>query len=325
MLLALIAAITTTSVKANAIELSTSKFGAQYGYLRHLMTAPSADAQYVDAVTALNALTAKFPDKITLRSGKTYDVKDVGEARLQELYWRSIDVLAYSSIDLAMLRSLPNRLQKPIGGFLPIKDAVEIVEKAMTLSQKPWEASWEKYRLDIKSQQQVWQNVYGIRADRDLRDIAKKLAFSKVPDRVEIVMLPFTGGKEGMTLQTMDGWKVVIGSQTHQSSAFAEVVLHEATHVMDLVSGEDSFLARLRKALVEAKRPDQEVEQVPHVLIFLAAAAQIQSREPGHKPVGEVTGAFGRLPKKLVDAARSGFAQLPDEPAAIKAILDALN
>lgn len=311
--------------QANIIQLSTSKFGGQYGYLRYQMGQETPDPAHVDAVKVLRELEAKFPEKITLRSGVTHEAKDVGAARIGELYWRSVDVLAYSSVDIAMLRTLPTRIGKPIGGHLPIKDAVDVVERALTLSAKTWDAGWDKRRLEIKSQQQVWESVYGGRSDRDLRAIAAKLGLSKIPEKVEIVMLPYAGSQEGMTLQTMDGWKVIIGSQTHQSSAFAEVVLHEATHVMDLISGQESALARLRKILAEAKRPALEIEQVPHLLIFFAAAAQIRSREAAHRPVGEVMGAYNRVDKKLLDAAKAGFEKLPDEAAAARAIIERLG
>jgi hypothetical protein len=310
--------------QAQVIQLSTSKFGSHFGYLRHLMTAPSADAAFGDSVAALWELEKQFPDQITLRSGKVHDAKDVGKPRIQELYWRSIDVLAYSSTDLSMLRTLPTRIDRPIGRHLPIKQAVQAVEKAIKLSEKAWERSWEARRLELKSQQQVWQNIYGGRADRDLRDIAARLGFSKTPTKVEIVMLPYMGGKEGMTIQTMDGWKVIIGSNAHQSSAFAEVVLHETAHVMDLLSGENSFIGHLRKTLTDARRSEQEIEQIPHLIIFLAGATQIQSREPQHRPVGAQTGAFDRLPAKFFEAARAGFEKLPDQAAATAAILSKL-
>jgi hypothetical protein len=309
---------------AGIVDLSTSKFAAHYGYLRQVASSPSADARYGEAASILMKLQESFPNEIALRSGITQKASDVGQERINELYWRSIDVLAYSSRDVGVLASIPARFPRPIGGKLDTKSVVDKVIAALNSSSKAWDEDWKKHERDVKSQIQVWTSVYGGHVDPDLRKISEKFGMSKMPDKVDIVVLPFTGGKEGMTLQTLEGWRVVIGAKSFDSSAFAEVVLHESVHVLDVLNRDSGYLALIRKELIAAKRPPLEIEQIPHVSIFLAAAERIRAREPKHKPVGEL-GAFDRLPKKLVDAARAGFVKLPDQEAAVREVLARLG
>jgi hypothetical protein len=320
-----IALLTAALGQADIIQISTSKFSAHYGYLRHLATQETVPKEFAESIRLLSELEKTFPEKITMRSGKVYEVKEVGRARVNELYWRSVDVIVFTASALDTLRRMPERLNRPVGGALGVKPIVDSVEKALTASAQAYEPVWLEQRLKIKDQQQIWESLYAGRADDMLQSIADRLKFEVLPKKIEIVVLPFTGGKEGMTLQTLEGWKVVVGAQTHEGSAFAEVVLHEATHVMDIVSMDKSYLARLRKALAEAKRSEQEVEQIPHLLIFMSAADAIRQREKSHQPVGERTGAYGRLAKKLLEAAKAGFEKLPDEGGATKAILAAVG
>lgn len=309
---------------ADVVQLSTSKFAGHYGYLRHSAGNPNPDIRYAEAISILKKIQDGFPNEIMVRSGTTYKAAEVGQDRINELYWRSIDVLAYSSRDAGVLATIPERIPRPIGGKLDAKTVVSQLLAALKSSSTAWDSDWKKSEMEVKSQIQVWNSVYGGHADPDLRKIAEKLGMEKSPEKVEIVVLPYSGGKEGMTLQTLDGWKVVIGAKAFDSTAFGEVVLHEATHVLDVLNRESSYLAKLRKALTDAKRSPSEVDQISHVSIFLAAAERIQSREPKHKPVGE-RGAFGRLPKNQVEAARAGFAKLPNQEEAVKEVLAKLG
>lgn len=313
-----------TFANAGIVELSTSKFAAQYGFLRHLAESKGEEPRYAEALSAMRKLEASFPDEITVRSGAAYKATDVGRERVNELYWRSIDVLVYSSRDAGVLAVIPERIPRPIGGKLDAKPAIELILAALKSSSKAWEDDWKRFESDVRSQIQVWTGVYGGHVDPDLRKVSEKLGMERLPEKVEFLVLPYFGGKEGMTLQTLDGWKVVIGAKAFDSTAFAEVVLHEATHVLDVLNRESGYLAKLRKALADANRSPAEIEQIPHVTIFIAAAERIHAREPNYKSVGDRS-AFERLPKPIVESAKAGFARLPDQVQAVRELLAKLG
>ena len=74
---------------------------------------------------------------------------------------------------------------------------------------------------------------------------------------------------------------------------------HEAAHALDDLSREqDTLLNRLRKALAEANIPssDPRTRDVPHAVIFAAAAARVgETKGKGYVPYGQAHGAYARM------------------------------
>ncbi|MCC7229735.1 MAG: hypothetical protein IT203_05025 [Fimbriimonadaceae bacterium] len=310
--------------RASIINLSTSEYAARYGYLRSIQVR-ATDPSFASAIRALTELEQMFPNKITLRDGRTLEAKDVGQPRIDELYWRSIDVLAYTAGSEEGLDLIPMRIGRPMGGLLPIKEVVAKLQSAMSAAKQPFASKWTDYKSRVDDAITTWKGSVGPKSDELLTWIAGRLKMATVPKSIQILVLPYSGGKEGMTIQTLDGWKVVIGAEKYTRYDFAEVVLHESTHVMDLISREKSLLARVRTALVKDNLDTTAQEQVPHLMIFEAAADAIKSIEPHHRPVGESNGAYSRLPKQFLPAVRAAKHLLvTDEDAGLRKLIEVL-
>jgi hypothetical protein len=96
MLLTCLAAIL---LQVPQIELRTSRFSAQYGYIRSLAegneraSTPSLEK----AVEEMRGLESSFPNQIKTRTGAVIEAGNSGQARVNELYWRTLDALVFSS------------------------------------------------------------------------------------------------------------------------------------------------------------------------------------------------------------------------------------
>lgn len=76
-----------------------------------------------------------------------------------------------------------------------------------------------------------------------------------------------------------------------------ETVLHESTHALDVVWGEDSVFHELRTKL-SAVLPtgSRDLHDVPHTLMFVHAGETVRRIvDPGHRHYGDVSGYYARL------------------------------
>jgi len=173
---------------------------------------------------------------------------------------------------------------------------MKTVAKVMDESRLDYERDvWPLGKQAAEGQISAFNSIPQERRDEAVDFILNSAGITKTPASVDILVIPRMAGKEGMTVRTQTGTRIVIGLGKYEGANFAEVVLHEATHVFDTAAGEDSLFGKLRTALTAAKRPAFEIEQVPHVCIFmLAAEATRRLIDPAHKDVGETFGAYSR-------------------------------
>lgn len=279
------------------IGLSTSQFAAQYGLLRAMQEAkekPSPKGLQA-AVDQLSAIEHSFPSRIRSRSGAVIDAASAGQARVSELYWRTLDALVYSSGSDESLNEIPALMPK-IGGELDTSGAIGRIEKALEVSKQDFDSGlWPGEKREADNVIAGFEAVPKEKRDEALTFILRTAGIAKSPKLIDILVIPRMAGKEGMTVRTPDGTLVVIGGEKYRGSDFAEVVLHESTHVLDTFAGDDSLFEKLRAALREAKRPFFEIEQVPHVAMFVLAAEAVRRNiDRSHVDVGTTFGAYAR-------------------------------
>lgn len=295
MLLPLFATLQAAQVPA--IHLSTSQFTAEYGYLRSLEEAGerSSDPNLQGSIDALAKLEKSFPDQIKTRSGAVIKAIEGSHGNVDALYWRTLDALTFSAGSTERLSSIPD-LMPLVGGQLDSTKAFGTIAQAMkgfapTFAKNVWPD------MEREAQARISEFMAAPEAKRKaaLEFIIKNAGLTNPPTSVDIQVIPRMAGKEGMTVRTPGGTLIIIGSGKYERDDFVEVVLHESTHVLDTSAGADSLFGKLRKALTAKGRPAFEIEQVPHVCMFvLAAMAVRQEIAPNHKDVGETFGAYSR-------------------------------
>ncbi|HVT13053.1 MAG TPA: hypothetical protein VHE55_12385 [Fimbriimonadaceae bacterium] len=279
---------------APRLHLSTSEFASQYGTLRAMEEAREVPAEegMKAAVEELAKLEQSFPNQIRMRSG---EVVGPNSDRVKELYWRTIDALTFSAGSPDDLDHVAELLPK-IGGELDTGAATAAVQKALALSKEDFEAKvWPKERQTAQECVESFATISTDKQEAAIRFVAEAAGIAKTPKEIDILVVPRMAGKEGMTVRTRSGTLIVIGAGKYRGADFDEVVFHEATHVLDTAAGLDSLFGKLRSALKAANRTPFEIEQVPHVAMFLLAAeATRRFIDPKHKDVGDTFGTYTR-------------------------------
>jgi hypothetical protein len=309
------------------IKLSTSRFVAQWGYVRAAVeakeapTTPGLKAAYDDLIQ----FDSNLPIRIKTRTGAVVEGRD----KAGPLFWRTLDALVFSAGSVDDLARIPELMPK-IGGELDAESAVKLISKAMTEARPEFDAAvWHTAKKESQGRIDEFKAIPVENREAALRSILAWSGIAKAPERVSLLTVPKMAGKEGMTVRTPSGPLVVIGAARYVGADFAEVVLHESTHVLDSAAGEDSLFGRLRVALKAAKRPDFEVEQAPHVCMFLMAAEAVRrSIDPTHRDVGATFGVYGRGLEPLRKVVEPEMRKLMDGKAsqedAVKAIVAGL-
>jgi len=108
------------------------------------------------------------------------------------------------------------------------------------------------------------------------------------------------GGLTGYRLDDSPVFFVSVAGQ--EGSTFAEAVIHEATHVIDLRCRVDtSLVARLRSR-------DGSSHQLWHVPYFIAAAeAARRFVAPAHRDLGDTHGYYAKVPDELITLEQEGI------------------
>jgi hypothetical protein len=206
-----------------------------------------------------------------------------------------LDALVFSSGNPDLLTQIPQAMPK-IGGELDTEPAVRTILEALKSSGSDFERTlWPKMSAESNAQREAFTAIPATKRDGAMKFMIEKAGIANPPEKIDVIAVPRMAGKEGMTVRGRQGLLVVIGTAKYQGGDFAEVVLHESTHVLDTLGGDRTLFARLRTALREAGRPALEIEQVPHVCMFLMAAEAVRRNiDPKHKDVGETFGAYSR-------------------------------
>lgn len=129
----------------------------------------------------------------------------------------------------------------------------------------------------------------------------KHLGMKDPHDTVPLYLVVEAPAPGGVTHRRRGGGGVCfIGTSDLKGSQLYEVILHEATHALDLATGDDhTVLNELREQLRQAglSERDREFRDVPHTLMFVQAGETIRRVvDPAHKHYGEVSGYYQKVP-----------------------------
>jgi hypothetical protein len=119
----------------------------------------------------------------------------------------------------------------------------------------------------------------------------------------------------------------VVGVAPHPGSTLLEVVLHEATHALEVMAGTtdeaESVLARVRRRLREAGVPpsDPLLRDVPHTLMFVHAGEAVRRLLDGsHRHYGDTHDYYARLPRVAAPVRRQWARHLDGQIPADEAV-----
>lgn len=231
--------------------------------------------------------------------GKAMDAaKELADDRETIVAMSNVDGLA-AQVDspaglASMLGRLPDRLE-----FQGAKSVAK--RMADEIGKVP---SNERDRLVASSAQRLSHARNLLRNElarhpRLLDDIAADLGIALKDASVRVLLVPAAPRPGAATYRTHSGPICVVGLLGFAEHELLEAMAHEVAHAMDDLSGDQStLLSRLRKALADANVPstDPRTRDVPHAVIFAAAAARVEAAKGrGYVPYGEAHGTYSRM------------------------------
>jgi hypothetical protein len=131
-------------------------------------------------------------------------------------------------------------------------------------------------------------------------DLAKGLGAPPFTGSVPVYLTAEGPWPGAVTHRKKGGGAVIfVAADAAQGTQFVEIVLHEATHAIDLAAGESSVLAELRKKLGQVPNASpKEVHDFVHTVMFAQAGETVRRvLAPEHKDYGDVNGYYPKVPR----------------------------
>lgn len=189
----------------------------------------------------------------------------------------------------AVLEAVPD-LAEEIGG-IPVRRALSDLADALAMAPLPprERRTVVHQALDAVDTSRIEQAVSWVAKALDF--VFEDSATLKVEVYVVASGVPF-GGLTGRRID--DSWICLVAVRGQEGSAFAEALVHEATHVLDAACRSDSSLvARLRSE-------EGSSHQLWHAPYFIAAAeATRRFIDPQHRDFGETHGYYAKVPNEM--------------------------
>lgn len=287
--LSLLAVSTSLSPSVPAVDLRTNTYAATYGMLRARMidqTGVTGQAT-IHGVEGLLRMEAYFPNRIRTRNG----VEITDAERVKMLYWRTLDAYAFGANSVSDLREIAEEAPEKIGGYLDAKKALLQMADAIEPAVNEGVVKDDGTMQAVEARLAFWKAEVAPKLTPVLERAMTTLGVEAPPARLQVFVLPATGGREGMTVRAPGGVRIVIGAGKYEAHDFSEVVIHELLHALDTAAPEKGLLAELRTQL---KAPEAQ-EKLPHAVIFtLAASLTREFLDAKHRDVGETHGAYSR-------------------------------
>lgn len=261
-----------------------------YQYVREqaTRTAPSdAAAEFAAAVAAAEALEQKL-----------------GANPLQ---WQVLDRHLATCKNAAELRKsfegLPAEVRVGGGGSVDIRDEALALAEALVQTEPAYQAQiWPRHEPVIRAALDRIEQQFRPHEAACLQYMLQSLGMEDPQAAIPVFLCDRMTWPEAYTISTDERSGVVfvgVGREQHAGSLLYEVVLHEATHALDLRTHTDASVFKQLRDLLQAagmKPADRNFRNIPHTLMFIQAAETIRRHvDAKHQHYGDVDGYYKRL------------------------------
>gem|GEM_PF-5522794 len=289
------------------VELRNSPVADTYSFLRSAVQQKTTllPGPLATSAERLEELQRRFPDQIRLRDGTILTTAKEGREQIQNLYWRSLDAYVFGCDSLDDFARIPLRAPETIGGFMRTSEVMAAISALLREAVPSYSREMHAEAAIVRERQAQWDLGLKAKMPALIDRAAKALGLERVPASFEILIVPSLGGREGLTIRSGAGIRLVIGAEKHAGSSFAELVLHESVHVLDSVNPDSGFFFELREAIDEAERPSEDFYQLPHAATYVISSQLIrEALNPKHVDIGETDGVYKRGLTKYVEESR---------------------
>lgn len=193
---------------------------------------------------------------------------------------------------------LPDAYTPATGGSIDLKRrALAIVDALAPVEAGYLESVWPAREAKIKEARALLDDSLFKRQSEVFAHHAKRIGGEELDLSVPCVLVGEMPEPGAVTHRTQDGAVSFVGVEGLKSSDLCEVVLHEATHAIDVAIQDDVF-DDLRAALEKAgiKRSDKRWRDAPHTLMFAASASTVRLQlDPEHTDYGETSRYYSKV------------------------------
>lgn len=198
----------------------------------------------------------------------------------------------------AVFAQLPDAYTPATGGSVELKKrALAIVDALAQAEASYLETEWPARKARIEGARKLLDETFFERQPDVFAHHAKRIGCEELDLRVPCVLVLEMPEPGAVTHRAQGGAISFVGVEGLTSSQLCEVVLHEATHAIDVAVQGDVF-DDLRAALEKAgiKRSDQRWRDAPHTLMFAASAATVRLQlDPEHVDYGEISRYYSKV------------------------------
>lgn len=194
---------------------------------------------------------------------------------------------------------VPESITLRNGRTLPFRQSLADLAAAYKPVEKSFLATvWPRHREVVERASMALHKELLPKATEVYADLSRHLSVSipKSPIPVYLVAAgPFPGA---YTMRSQGLPFSVVALEGEADSQWVEIVVHESIHGLDVLTGEGSVLAELRRKLgqVPGSNP-REVHDFVHTLMFVQPASTVRRvLNPAHKDYGDVDGYYAKVP-----------------------------
>lgn len=271
---------------AARLDLRSSPFVDLHFWVRHLAAEPGGTAPTQPILDAV-AVAAELD-------------RDLGGP----LAWGPIEGLfgdCRNSADaLAVLEKLPETFELRSGRKVELRQrARRLVESLAAAEPGFLETVWPEHRRAIDAARKRIEAGFAPRAEACLAYVAESLGLSASDLAIPVHLVFEIPSPGAVTQRDDDGHGVCfVAIQGVEGTQLFEVILHEATHALDIATKEGSVLDELRSRLEKAgfTNRDRMSRDVPHTLMFVQAGETIRRKvDPKHEHYGVAAGYYDKV------------------------------
>jgi hypothetical protein len=200
---------------------------------------------------------------------------------------------------VAAFARAPESIELRGGTKVPLRAGAQKLAAALVEVEPAFAEPWKEHARRTSAARKRWEEQVGPE-ERELFAFHLASLGMKERDLAVPVHLVAEGSWPGAVTHLDDAGRGVcfVAVDAVPGSLFHEIVLHEATHALDVAAGDESALGELRERLASAGRGrrDRAYHDLPHALMFVQSAESIRRTiDPAHRDYGEVEKVYERM------------------------------
>jgi hypothetical protein len=196
------------------------------------------------------------------------------------------------------LRELPDPYPPRAGlqGELRFRDeAVALAEALAQIEQRYATDLWPARRTELEQAKQQVEQVLDDKEAQCLAFIMNHLGMDDPGIVIPVYLVLDAPWPGGVTYRAPGGAACFIDTRANGPAVRPEIILHEATHALDVATAGHNVFEQLRKRLAEANVPPRQAHDLWHTLMFVQSAETVRRvLDPKHQDYGEVTGYYAK-------------------------------